>query len=276
MLKKLFGWRIGFTLIELLVVIAIIGVLIALLLPAVQKVREAANRIQCANNCKQIGLAIHNFHDTQGRFPPNPIAGWGDLPDATAVGWNYGIAYDGSNNPLGVRNQSAGFFYQILTFIEQDNLYRTNDYNGLTGNGDNRWTPVQGFDPGQYPDPRWPPGSYFTRWDKPAGLTEQGVVKIYACPSRRAAQTLQEWGQFTSSTGANYPKGFSDYAAVRAVPAPMFRTSGGFYNPSADPRLDGGKHATDDQRCANGINEIRPRRSTALSLPFQRKSPSPT
>jgi prepilin-type N-terminal cleavage/methylation domain-containing protein len=96
----------GFTLVELLVVIAIIGVLVALLLPAVQAARESARRMQCQNHLKQIGLAFQNHHDTIGHLP---TGGWG---------WNYVGDPDGG---FGVE-QPGGWTYNILPFIEQKNL----------------------------------------------------------------------------------------------------------------------------------------------------------
>src|SRR5262245_25613336 len=113
--------RRGFTLIELLVVIAIIGVLIGLLLPAVQKVREAAARSQCANNLKQLGLALHSYEGVNKRFPPAYLRTSG-----RQSGKAYGISYP-DENWNGLTGWAWGTL--ILPHVEQGNLYRSLNLN---------------------------------------------------------------------------------------------------------------------------------------------------
>ncbi|MSQ96675.1 MAG: DUF1559 domain-containing protein [Gemmataceae bacterium] len=104
--------RQGFTLIELLVVIAIIAILIALLVPAVQKVRSAANMTTCRNNLKQIGVAFHNHHDNYKAFPSGGTFWWVDLP--TVV----------NGVPADYTVQAYGWGYQILPYIEQTPAFK--------------------------------------------------------------------------------------------------------------------------------------------------------
>ncbi|HEV3262219.1 MAG TPA: DUF1559 domain-containing protein [Gemmataceae bacterium] len=206
--------RLGFTMVQLLVVIAMLGLLLLLLLPAMQKVREAANRISCANNLKQVGLGLHNFHDTEGRFPTSP--GGED-----ALG-GLGIAYDADGNPLSVKYQTAGWAFQLLPFIEQQNLYNISDlHEGKKDKHDNIF-------PADYPDSdlatatkdNFPAKSYNIDLLKPVGPLRSTPIKTYYCPSRRPP--------------ANYHGvALIDYAAAHpdAVPLPKDKDN----NLSGDP-----------------------------------------
>jgi prepilin-type N-terminal cleavage/methylation domain-containing protein len=115
--------RRGFTLIELLVVIAIIAILIGLLLPAVQKIREAANRMKCTNNLKQLGLGLHNFQAQHGYFPPGAIHYDPANPNA--------VAYVQIKQKFGITAAAVNHSWTpfILPFIEQDNVAKLYNFN---------------------------------------------------------------------------------------------------------------------------------------------------
>lgn len=137
----------GFTLVELLVVIAIIAVLIALLVPAVQKVRAAAARTQCINNLKQIGLAVHNYHEANKFFP-------------------MGVSWD---TATGARNSWTAY---ILPFLEQGSLNNIIDYK--IGLGGANWETVNG------PAFRTPIAVYRCPADAPALYKHTGTTNLYA------------------------------------------------------------------------------------------------
>jgi prepilin-type N-terminal cleavage/methylation domain-containing protein len=148
--------RGGFTLIELLVVIAIIAVLIGLLLPAVQKVREAAARMSCSNNLKQLGLAMHNYENTNGKLP--------------AWGFNFPTNPNPSN-PYGNQKQGFSAIVLIAPYIEQGNLANLVNLNKSL------------LDPANLPAPA--PGA-----NNPFGTTP---VKVFVCPSTPSGTDLANY-----------------------------------------------------------------------------------
>jgi prepilin-type N-terminal cleavage/methylation domain-containing protein/prepilin-type processing-associated H-X9-DG protein len=163
--------RSGFTLIELLVVIAIIAVLIALLLPAVQSAREAARRAQCVNNLKQIGIALHNYHDSQGILPwaTEQFGSW----DTTCGYWPYGHS----------------LFTAILPYVEQGVTYNAVNFSFVA----NAAAPQNGVYPG------------------PAQVTAlQSQISTFICPSESSPMTYRSDYFPTSQTSYAAVIGFKD------------------------------------------------------------------
>jgi prepilin-type N-terminal cleavage/methylation domain-containing protein/prepilin-type processing-associated H-X9-DG protein len=178
----------GFTLMELLVVIAIIAVLIGLILPAVQKVRGAADRIRCANNMHQHGLALHMYNDTNDGFPAGVASNGIDasnLPDPL------------QNNNYKYPHLYWSWMAQILPMVEQDNLYRLADDWARSGQPDQyRWWPWGAYwiDPTTYP-----PNPAFGQ-----------VVSTWTCPAD--SRTLQTTPQTSQNFGLVW--GLTAYAGV--------------------------------------------------------------
>lgn len=178
--------RHGFTLVELLVVIAIIGVLVALLLPAVQAAREAANRMSCGNNLKQIGIATHNFHDAYRRLPPGILG-----PPATPPSGSSGD------------HQYVGALFFLLPFMEQTNVYDRVD-GAIDVNNDHY--------PGiTYPGSTKPIGAYYGY----SGSWNAAHTKIagYECPSASPYDS-------TNLMAYCYTQGTTVYATYWSSPAP--------------------------------------------------------
>lgn len=159
--------RRAFTLIELLVVIAIIAILIALLLPAVQQAREAARRIQCKSHLKQLGIALHNYHDVHNTFPPNLIPG----------------GKPGSGGYIGYSQGNWGVMAYLTPFLEQSNVY------GLL----NLESPTYQNVGGSWIIP-----------DANNRLAAATIVPLYLCPSDSSQKVSSNWGVTEGIGPTNY------------------------------------------------------------------------
>jgi len=194
--------RHGFTLVELLVVIAIIGILIALLLPAVQKVRDSANRTSCANNLHQMAIALHAFHDIHGAFPP-AVYNW-DPRDKRAPGPSQGPW------PDNLKYWNLTWLAVILPYLERADLAADTEAKELAGSL--LYPPCVSYSAG------YTPGNnaldYYDPWQGTASVDRYAAmgteIKVFSCPSDGRTLQVNNCGGNTCNSGV-LSCGFTDY-----------------------------------------------------------------